>query len=195
MNHLNQQLTICSRDNCSRHIINIAPHRLSQPFFTEHCSLYCWKASTEIEKSGTPSESTKKNPTLLHNCESCGGSFELHYSNQWANQIFCSKTCQHKTYRGNRVKQSIKILQFLKNKYLINPEDTSGWTSEEIAFHINRAHPSLTLTVGGTSQKIKRYIARQIIIDVDAENSRPKKYRFNPLASNTPLASLLNGKI
>ena len=190
MNRLNKQFKICSRDNCSREIINIAPHRMSQPFFTEHCSLYCWKSDCETHQS----ESTKKNPPILHNCESCGCPFELQYSNQWANQIFCSKKCQHKTYRGTRIKQSIKILEFLKNKYLINPTDTSGWTSEEIVFQINAAHPALTLTVGGTSQKIKRYIARQIIIDVDSD-AKPKKYRFNPIAINTPLESLIHGKI
>ena len=73
MNHLKEQLKICSRDTCSREIINIAPHRMSQPFFTEHCSLYCWKSDCETHQS----ESTKKHPPILHNCESCGSSFEL----------------------------------------------------------------------------------------------------------------------
>ena len=219
-----ETMTKCCRPTCDRYISQQGGNRMSQPFFNDHCSLYCWKISSvpsiiSYAEKLVAQDPLKPNPPIEHNCECCGSKFTLNYAHNWANQIFCSKECQHKTYSGKRIKHTIKILQFLKTKQLIDSTSSvltgsscsdeselragnhvipTGWTAAEISYKLNSVHPTLMLTPGGVVQRILPLLAKGYICKVPKKSEwsrEPTQYYFNPAHQSEPIRSLIHRKV
>lgn len=199
----------CSRSTCDRYVIQSGTSRMSQPYFDNHCSLYCWKINSvpsliNFMETWIVENPNKPNPPIEHNCECCGDSYTLNYPWNWSNQIFCSKKCQFTTYRGKRIKHTIKILQFLKTKQLIDSQDynksgdlyPTGFTAKDIAYLLNSVHPNLMLTPGGVVQRLLPLIAKSYVCKIPKTSDREStRYYFNPLYQSEPLRSLIHRKV
>lgn len=202
----------CSRSTCDRHITQQGGNRMSQPYFDKHCSLYCWKISSvpslaSFSENWVAQNPTKPNPPIQHDCECCGSSYTLKYAHNWANQLFCSKECQFTTYSGKRIKHTIKILQFLKTKQLIdsvnlmNSENflsslPTGWTAKDIAHLLNSVHPNLMLTPGSVVQRLQPLLAKGYICKIPkTKDKETTRYYFNPDYQSEPLRSLIHRKV
>ena len=157
---------------------------------TEYCSLYCYLFVRNELTMVKMSESKHhkglfKFPTILRNCENCGGDVELQYVHNKANKSFCSRECRTagQGLNGRRGLLRFQIMKLLRD----SPRD--WWTSSDLARVLDNKQMVHTLNghkMGGLLRYCKEWLETRRVNHIT-------EWRFRKDFEKYPLVALMRG--